>query len=60
MLLVEGAEKSTEDNEALLAKLLPALVKEMPVKQAAKIASQVTGVNKNELYKQALKLKEQQ
>ena len=60
VLLVEGAEKSTEDNEALLAKLLPALVKEMPVKQAAKIASQVTGVNKNELYKQALKLKEQQ
>jgi 16S rRNA (cytidine1402-2'-O)-methyltransferase len=57
VLLVEGAETSNEGDAVLLAKLLPALVKELPVKQAAKIASQVTGVNKNKLYKQALKLK---
>ncbi len=57
VLLVEGAETSNEGDAMLLAKLLPALVKELPVKQAAKIASQVTGVNKNKLYKQALKLK---
>ena len=58
VVLVEGAEVSNEENDALLSKLLPVLVDELPVKQAAKIASLVTGVHKNELYKQALKLKE--
>jgi len=37
---------------------LPVLVNELPVKQAASIASRVTGINKNELYRQALSLKE--
>ena len=58
VLLVEGAETSNEESDALLSKLLPVLVNELPVKQAVKIASLVTGVHKNELYKQALKLKE--
>ena len=58
VLLVEGAETSNEESDALLSKLLPVLIDELPVKQAAKIASLVTGVHKNELYTQALKLKE--
>lgn len=39
--------------------ILAALVEELPVKQAAKIASRITGINKNELYEAALQLKKQ-
>jgi 16S rRNA (cytidine1402-2'-O)-methyltransferase len=38
-------------------KLLELLIAELPVKKAAKIASELTGLGKNELYQRALALK---
>jgi 16S rRNA (cytidine1402-2'-O)-methyltransferase len=58
VLLVEGAHDHGSDKQQLVDCLLPILVKELPVKQAASIASRVTGMSKNDLYKQALGLKE--
>jgi len=58
VLLVEGAHDRGSERQRLVDGLLPILVEELPVKQAATIASRVTGLNKNDLYKQALGLKE--
>jgi 16S rRNA (cytidine1402-2'-O)-methyltransferase len=57
VLLVEGASKQGEEAQQLLNRMLPALVAELPVKQAATLAAKITGLNKNDLYKQALSLK---
>jgi len=59
VLMVEGYPKETETDQlkGSTEDLLKILVEELPVKQAAKIASQITGKKKNELYKQAMKLK---
>ncbi|UCB55186.1 MAG: 16S rRNA (cytidine(1402)-2'-O)-methyltransferase [Thiotrichales bacterium] len=58
VVLVEGARPQADDSTLQLNELLPVLVDELPVKQAALIASRLTGLNRNELYRQALKLKE--
>ena len=58
VVLLQGAHERADDEHELSA-LLSVLVDELPVKQAAAIASRLTGVNKNELYRQALSLKEQ-
>ena len=56
VVLIEGAgEEAPDDGD--LQKLLQALVDELPVKQAAMIASRVTGLSRNELYARALSLK---
>ena len=49
---VPGAEASVDAD-----KLLALLVKELPVKTAAKIVAEVSGLSKNELYQRALALK---
>jgi len=58
VMLIEGAPEQGDDAQQLLNRLLPVLVDALPVKQAASIASKVTGMHKNDLYKQALSLKE--
>jgi 16S rRNA (cytidine1402-2'-O)-methyltransferase len=58
VILIEGASEQSDEDQKLVARLLPVLVNELPVKQAAAIVSKVTGINKNVLYKQALSLKE--
>ncbi len=58
VVLVEGAAEQGDDAQQLLKRLLPVLVDELPVKQAASIASKVTGLNKNDLYRQALSIKD--
>jgi 16S rRNA (cytidine1402-2'-O)-methyltransferase len=58
VLLVAGAQQQGDAGRQLLDKLLPVLVEELPVKQAATIAARVTGLNKNDLYTLALALKE--
>lgn len=55
VILVEGADQSAPSvTEA--EKILRALLAELPVKQAVKLAGAITGVKKNELYALALKL----
>lgn len=53
VILVEGAEQPPA---AEPEKVLRALLSELPLKQAVKLASAITGVKKNDLYDLALKL----
>ncbi|MDH5710432.1 MAG: 16S rRNA (cytidine(1402)-2'-O)-methyltransferase [Gammaproteobacteria bacterium] len=57
MVLVVSGSVKEKSVHPLLDEILQALVDELPIKQAAKIASKITGVNKNELYEAAIKLK---
>lgn len=50
VILVHGATKTIEI-DAEIMRILQILAKDLPSKQAATIASQITGVNKNQLYK---------
>ena len=65
VLLIAGAQSTAlADSGAdgyggALDKALAALLKELPLKQAARLAAQITGARDNEAYKRALLLKEQ-
>jgi 16S rRNA (cytidine1402-2'-O)-methyltransferase len=64
VLLIAGAPQmlaSAADSEASaeLDKVLTALLVELPLKQAARLAAQITGARDNEAYKRALFLKQQ-
>jgi 16S rRNA (cytidine1402-2'-O)-methyltransferase len=64
VLIIGGApqaESGDGDSEAKsrLDKVLIALLAELPLKQAARLAAQITGTRDNETYKRALFLKEQ-
>ncbi|MGO9950175.1 MAG: rRNA (cytidine-2'-O-)-methyltransferase, partial [Steroidobacteraceae bacterium] len=65
VLLIAGAESSASADTGAdgyggaLDKALAALLKELPLKQAARLAAQITGARDNEAYKRALLLKEQ-
>lgn len=56
VLVVAGCPQEKAEHP-LADEILAALVDELPVKQAAKITSKITGINKNELYEAALRLK---
>jgi len=58
VLVVAGSVKD-KSAHPLRDEILTALIDELPVKQAAKLASRITGINKNELYEAALQLKKQ-
>lgn len=57
VLLIEGAQSEADDNEVEATRILSILLAECPVSQAASIASRITGIKKNRLYEQALKMK---
>ena len=58
VLLVEGAPKVEEDKINIdVTLLLSTLAEELPSKQAAGLASKLTGRKKNELYDLLLQLK---
>lgn len=59
VLLVEAAPHKTEDavSEAD-EKILKTLLAELPLKQAVKLATEITGSKKNDLYQHALSLKD--
>jgi 16S rRNA (cytidine1402-2'-O)-methyltransferase len=65
VLLIAGAESlapadtGADGYGGALDKALAALLKELPLKQAAHLAAQITGARDNEAYKRALLLKEQ-
>jgi 16S rRNA (cytidine1402-2'-O)-methyltransferase len=58
VLLVEGAEPAVADGAAAL-RTLEILLRELPLKQAVKLAADVSGGNRNELYQAALDMKRQ-
>ena len=64
VLLIGGAPQTEGDDaesesKAQLDKVLLVLLAELPLKQAAHLAAQITGARDNEAYKRALALKEQ-
>jgi len=65
VLLIAGAEPlpsadaGADGYGGALDKALAPLLKELPLKQAARLAAQITGARDNEAYKRALLLKEQ-
>jgi 16S rRNA (cytidine1402-2'-O)-methyltransferase len=66
VLLIAGAPQTSAPGEAgadghggALDKALAVLLKELPLKQAARLAAQISGARDNEAYKRALLLKEQ-
>nr|WP_187298765.1 16S rRNA (cytidine(1402)-2'-O)-methyltransferase [Marinobacter sp. F3R11] len=61
VVMVRGAEKAGSGlmaGEVDVDRLLKLLMVEMPLKKAAKIASELTGLGKNELYQRALEFKD--
>jgi 16S rRNA (cytidine1402-2'-O)-methyltransferase len=60
VVLLEGAPAGDVDGEQVEAeRVLRILLEELPLKQAASLAAQITGQKKNALYERALQLKEQ-
>lgn len=56
VLLVAGASAGAGGSDADAERVLKALLKELPVKQAASLAAEITGLKKNALYERALEL----
>ena len=57
VLVVEGAQEDSDAAGAEAKRTLEILLGELPVKQAAALASKITGARKNDLYDLALALK---
>jgi 16S rRNA (cytidine1402-2'-O)-methyltransferase len=57
VVLLEGAALADDENDAEADRILQILLAELPVKQAAGLAAQITGRKKNALYDRALELK---
>jgi 16S rRNA (cytidine1402-2'-O)-methyltransferase len=57
VVLVEGAPPAEQGQDAEADRVLQILLAELPVKQAASLAAQITGKKKNALYDRALELK---
>lgn len=57
VVLVEGAPQADEAGDAEAERVLKILLAELPLKQAASLAAQITGRKKNALYDRALELK---
>jgi 16S rRNA (cytidine1402-2'-O)-methyltransferase len=61
VVLVHGAAKSADAVvDAAVARMLRVLMAELPLRQAASLAAQISGIGKNVLYEYALRLKEQE
>ncbi|MEJ2591267.1 MAG: 16S rRNA (cytidine(1402)-2'-O)-methyltransferase [Candidatus Thiodiazotropha sp.] len=60
VVLVAGAEAARADGrlEVAVDRLLAALLRELPLKRAVAVAAEVTGLKKNQLYDQALAIKD--
>ena len=56
-VVIVSAPPPREGLNAEAERVLAALLAELPVKQAAKLAATVTGAAKNDLYRRALELK---
>jgi len=59
VLVVQGAAVETRADDAEVERVLVVLLEEMPVSQVARIAAQITGRARKELYERALRLRPQ-
>jgi 16S rRNA (cytidine1402-2'-O)-methyltransferase len=59
VLVVQGAASETSVDDAEAERVLDILLEAMPVSQAARIAAQITGRARKELYERALRLRPQ-
>ena len=59
VLLVEGCSEDGAQGESDPLRVLEILLRELPLKQAVGLASEITGTKKNALYEIALKLKKE-
>ncbi len=59
VLLVDGAAEGSAPNQAAAPRVLEILAGELPLKQAVKLAAEIAGGKRNELYALALALKAQ-
>lgn len=59
VVLLEGASETSDADAAEADRVLAILLSECPVRQAASLAAQITGLKKNALYERALQLKAQ-
>ena len=57
VLLVEGAADTGMDHDGAARRALEILLRELPLKQAVKLAAQIGGGQRNELYRLALEMK---
>ena len=57
VLVVQGAASATSVDDVEAERVLKILLEEMPVSQAARLAAQVTGRARKELYERALRLR---
>lgn len=57
VVIIEGAEQTSHAQQINSQQLLEKLLAHLPVKTAAKLTSEITGEQKNELYQLALSLK---
>ena len=57
VILIQGNDNKYEVGEEEILRILKILLRDSPVKQAAALAAEITGVKKNALYKLALELK---
>ena len=57
VLLVEGAPEAAAADSGAAQRALEILLRELPLKQAVKLAAQIGGGGRNELYKLALEMK---
>jgi len=58
VLIVDGAEELRPAGDAEVERMLEILLRELPLRQAAKLAAQISGARRNNVYAQALRLKE--
>lgn len=56
LLAADADNKSSSEIDAEAGRVLKLLMKELPLKKAAKLASEITGVAKNSLYKKGLEM----
>jgi len=59
VLVVQGAAVETRADDAEVERVLVVLLEEMPVSQVARVAAQITGRPRKELYERALRLRPQ-
>lgn len=57
VILVQGGREQNDAADAEASRVLDILLEDLPLKQAASLAAQITGAKKNQLYRQALEKK---